>query len=121
MFPLPFVCHPLGVAGPFRYKEMEKVCSSEGIDISQTSYTVPDTVPKLASYYNCQFIVYSDRVDGNITFQTHNPIRDSLPIVLLYQQSDSHTAEYDSDGNTCLLYTSPSPRDKRQSRMPSSA
>ena len=25
------------------------------------------------------------------------------------------------DQNTCLLYTSPSPRDKRQSRMPSSA
>ena len=24
-------------------------------------------------------------------------------------------------GTTCLLYTSPSPRDKRQSRMPSSA
>ena len=28
-------------------------------------------------------------------------------------------AQYDV--NTCLLYTSPSPRDKRQSRMPSSA
>ena len=27
----------------------------------------------------------------------------------------------DTTGNTCLLYTSPSPRDKRQSRMPSSA
>ena len=26
-----------------------------------------------------------------------------------------------ADGNSCLLYTSPSPRDKRQSRMPSSA
>ena len=26
-----------------------------------------------------------------------------------------------SDPRTCLLYTSPSPRDKRQSRMPSSA
>ena len=26
-----------------------------------------------------------------------------------------------SKGNICLLYTSPSPRDKRQSRMPSSA
>ena len=25
------------------------------------------------------------------------------------------------DSGTCLLYTSPSPRDKRQSRMPSSA
>ena len=26
-----------------------------------------------------------------------------------------------TEGRTCLLYTSPSPRDKRQSRMPSSA
>ena len=26
-----------------------------------------------------------------------------------------------NEGNSCLLYTSPSPRDKRQSRMPSSA
>ena len=26
-----------------------------------------------------------------------------------------------ADGYICLLYTSPSPRDKRQSRMPSSA
>ena len=29
--------------------------------------------------------------------------------------------EFAKDGNLCLLYTSPSPRDKRQSRMPSSA
>ena len=28
---------------------------------------------------------------------------------------------YDGDTISCLLYTSPSPRDKRQSRMPSSA
>ena len=28
---------------------------------------------------------------------------------------------YDDQAKTCLLYTSPSPRDKRQSRMPSSA
>ena len=28
---------------------------------------------------------------------------------------------FDLDANACLLYTSPSPRDKRQSRMPSSA
>ena len=28
---------------------------------------------------------------------------------------------YSSSSKTCLLYTSPSPRDKRQSRMPSSA
>ena len=29
--------------------------------------------------------------------------------------------EKDREVETCLLYTSPSPRDKRQSRMPSSA
>ena len=29
--------------------------------------------------------------------------------------------DLDPQGNACLLYTSPSPRDKRQSRMPSSA
>ena len=33
-----------------------------------------------------------------------------------------HTgAPYGQQENICLLYTSPSPRDKRQSRMPSSA
>ena len=30
-------------------------------------------------------------------------------------------AEVGDEVNICLLYTSPSPRDKRQSRMPSSA
>ena len=29
--------------------------------------------------------------------------------------------KFEPQGVTCLLYTSPSPRDKRQSRMPSSA
>ena len=33
----------------------------------------------------------------------------------------AHGIEMSHSGNICLLYTSPSPRDKRQSRMPSSA
>ena len=32
-----------------------------------------------------------------------------------------YTVTNQDDGEGCLLYTSPSPRDKRQSRMPSSA
>ena len=36
------------------------------------------------------------------------------------RKSFVHTGSFTS-ANTCLLYTSPSPRDKRQSRMPSSA
>ena len=34
---------------------------------------------------------------------------------------DDFRGEMLEDPKTCLLYTSPSPRDKRQSRMPSSA
>ena len=39
-----------------------------------------------------------------------------LAVLLVRIVEQGHTAFY-----TCLLYTSPSPRDKRQSRMPSSA
>ena len=44
-----------------------------------------------------------------------------------YLKSQSQFSDYDFEGSSmtvlldCLLYTSPSPRDKRQSRMPSSA
>ena len=39
---------------------------------------------------------------------------EKLPLV-------NHKDGCKSNNNNCLLYTSPSPRDKRQSRMPSSA
>ena len=45
---------------------------------------------------------------------------ESIPLVNLLKDTDMITSV--SEGNRlCLLYTSPSPRDKRQSRMPSSA
>ena len=34
---------------------------------------------------------------------------------------DSEGQDIESDGDSCLLYTSPSPRDRQKSRMPSSA
>ena len=39
------------------------------------------------------------------------------------ETSDGYSvvSEFSEEVSTCLLYTSPSPRDKRQSRMPSSA
>ena len=52
--------------------------------------------------------------------QDSNKYDNSKPIYLF-----TINKRYDLDGdfpwNTCLLYTSPSPRDKRLSRMPSSA
>ena len=35
--------------------------------------------------------------------------------------SDKEQSEHKDNHNNCLLYTSPSPRDQRGSRMPSSA
>ena len=49
-----------------------------------------------------------DTEDLPLQFVMSDYLEDSLP-----QNADSTTG--------CLLYTSPSPRDKRQSRMPSSA
>ena len=42
-------------------------------------------------------------------------------ITELEASSNASYQQIESNANTCLLYTSPSPRDKRQSRMPSSA
>ena len=52
-----------------------------------------------------------------------------LPVIILNRASDWHfehgnlidAVSYAAKAKACLLYTSPSPRDKRQSRMPSSA
>ena len=42
-------------------------------------------------------------------------------LIPLFVNSDIIIVPFHYDLVTCLLYTSPSPRDKRQSRMPSSA
>ena len=47
----------------------------------------------------------------------HNASKVEDPSKIFYSIIDNS----DNINETCLLYTSPSPRDKRQSRMPSSA
>ena len=52
-------------------------------------------------------------ISGNVDF-TGSLLQNGSPFVTLPTQDASNLG-------SCLLYTSPSPRDKRQSRMPSSA
>ena len=69
---------------------------------------------------------------------TKNPFNGTLPIrgklfegkvikskakdtVVIQKESPVYFTKFKRYARSCLLYTSPSPRDKRQSRMPSSA
>ena len=52
---------------------------------------------------------------------TSTEILPQLDTVLQYAKQKRLALLIGADCNACLLYTSPSPRDKRQSRMPSSA
>ena len=56
--------------------------------------------------------------------QGQKEIEELIQTKLINQESIDSSSELESDKDAfsnCLLYTSPSPRDKRQSRMPSSA
>ena len=57
----------------------------------------------------------SESTDMEMICMHQNFIKDSQ------EDSQQHTKLNRRMGYVCLLYTSPSPRDKRQSRMPSSA
>ena len=59
--------------------------------------------------------VAGTRITGEVGFSTHY-LRRTLVV-----DEDSITKEGDIDIGDCLLYTSPSPRDVEESRMPSSA
>ena len=57
---------------------------------------------------------------------TPNDVKEDLGMWVRIGKDDKITlilpaSEMGQQAHTCLLYTSPSPRDKRQSRMPSSA
>ena len=72
--------------------------------------------PKRVTMYNCGPTVYSYAHIGNARAAV---VADVLFRVLRHIYGEDHVIY--ARNITCLLYTSPSPRDKRQSRMPSSA
>ena len=60
-----------------------------------------------------------DHIDGvsisSVSANLYNNTRDDL-VMFYFREGANYASVY-----TCLLYTSPSPRDMRRSRMPSSA
>ena len=74
------------------------------------------------TYYTCTFKVNHYLDDINEAELKNLEKRDDGKFEVLDVKLDNRkTKSLDPKNNNCLLYTSPSPRDKRQSRMPSSA
>ena len=65
----------------------------------------------------------SIRVDSNIDGKGKYKVDTGIGFLdhMLEQLSKHSSMDMNIKAKGCLLYTSPSPRDKRQSRMPSSA
>ena len=82
--------------------------------------TVPDGAPTLVYQVSASA---GDQADGEENYlpvlSRRILVTESLPLPI--RDKGTKKFRFDKLVESCLLYTSPSPRDKRQSRMPSSA
>ena len=62
--------------------------------------------------------VYGSKRINLVRISQEKKIKKLQKVMLRWGDTFSHTTEWDK---SCLLYTSPSPRDAHESRMPSSA
>ena len=65
--------------------------------------------------------LFSSTVAAGYPSPAEDHVEDTLDLNEYMVQRPDSTFMLRVEGESCLLYTSPSPRDKRQSRMPSSA
>ena len=78
---------------------------------------------------NAQVIVFSNDFEdgdmlaeiGSATLVEESAIASIVPVAVAPDETLGNNVLLLDQNEICLLYTSPSPRDKRQSRMPSSA
>ena len=80
-----------------------------------------DTLPAIHAMKVCDRITNQDKYQVTID-QWLKDVKQTLDSETgLIPHSNLADGKQTGQGRACLLYTSPSPRDKRQSRMPSSA
>ena len=86
------------------------------------NFKIPSTnsklleLKKIKSKYKVLYFYPKDNTPG-CTIET----KDFNSLLSQFKKLDCEVIGISKDSMDCLLYTSPSPRDKRQSRMPSSA
>ena len=93
------------------------------LDVATVSYTLPDGRPLLRN------VAFSLGTGEQVAVVGANGAGKSTLLRIVMGQLSPDSGIVTCDGNfgvmgqfiTCLLYTSPSPRDRQKSRMPSSA
>ena len=98
---------------PKPYAPLEYRGPMDSIETNVSGIRFSETLAKTAQVAD-KLVVCRSMTHGEAAHErgTHNMFTGYRP---------SPALQYPSMGSVCLLYTSPSPRDKRQSRMPSSA
>ena len=82
-----------------------------GLGAGEPDFDTPDNIKKAA-------IEAINKGDTKYTAVDGTP---ALKQAIINKFKRENNLKYSSDEITCLLYTSPSPRDRQKSRMPSSA
>ena len=99
--------------------------SSTGVDVTGFSGTgaLSKSLSSLSAGSRYEYAFVATNNGGAAQSNTNSFVTLGLPQVLTPGATDvtKTSVTLNADLNSCLLYTSPSPRDKRQSRMPSSA
>ena len=93
-----------------------------GTDSSKISVNYPDYAHKLCKKVsknnkNIGILVCGSGMGMSMAANKHKKIRAAV----CYSVKNTKLSRLHNNANICLLYTSPSPRDRQKSRMPSSA
>ena len=98
-------------------KWLKELCQAFADGINYYLHTHPEVTPRLLTRFEPWMPMYFSEgsIGGDIERVSTRKIK------AFYGSDPTESIGYIEGNHICLLYTSPSPRDKRQSRMPSSA
>ena len=111
------------------YTDLESIDVSAGANVyGKETMKVDDFEARVDSGGRLELMLDANEIEvdvnsgGNFTAEgTANKLEVDANSGGYFKGKKLEVAHVDAHANSCLLYTSPSPRDKRQSRMPSSA
>ena len=97
--------------------------------LDKPSDGIVEKTRKIHDDYVHDFVFDDGRIQNIYLLDKKNIARNKVQVIKQFEQAGSHANRYDVtilvNGlplvQVCLLYTSPSPRDRQKSRMPSSA